>query len=120
MNELFLHIGFVGTLLAPLCCVLLLCLKALLKRPMKETEISVIARVTSFAYLTFTTILLVSWLLAGQSSVMWDIGSIYHLGDSTIEIALFLDRAGVVFLAVTAITANIIILFSRRYLHRRH
>lgn len=118
MKELLLHIGFTGTLLSPLLCVIVLSLLALFKRPIVEERVSKIARAMSVSYLFFTTLLLVSWLFHFQADVKWEIGSLYNSGTDEIDIALFLDRAGVVFLGATSLIANVIILFSRRYLHR--
>lgn len=103
------ELGFAGTLLVPLLCLCTLSLASLAKIPISERRISNIARVSSFSYFCFSAILLASWLFSSnQGAIKWDVG----------PVALFLDRAGVVFLGVTSILANIIILFSRRYLHR--
>jgi len=117
MNELLLKIGFAGTLLVPLLCVCALSIAGILKASVSEQRISVIARGMSFSYLFFTAVLLCAWCFT-QQAVKWDIGSIFKSGQDEIEIALFLDRAGVVFLGATTLLANVIILFSRRYLHR--
>src|SRR3989442_1018143 len=105
MNELFLHIGFAGTLLVPLASVVAFSIAALFKRPLAEGRISIIARTMSFVYLFFTALLLVCWLLHFQEAVKWDIGSFYKSGTDQIEITLFLDRVGVVFLAATTLVA---------------
>lgn len=118
MKESLLHVAFSGTLLVPLCAVLCFCTAALFKHEVHESRVSLMARIATTAYLFFSALLLFTWLIHFQEGVKWDIGSIYRSGNDQIELTLFLDRAGVVFLAVTTLIAKVIVVFSRRYLHR--
>jgi NADH:ubiquinone oxidoreductase subunit 5 (subunit L)/multisubunit Na+/H+ antiporter MnhA subunit len=112
-----LHAAFLVTFFAPMVGALLLALGHLTRVLRQETAISNVARIVFMIYLFATLVLIGGFIAGGAMPIGYDVGTLsrHHL---TLALSLYLDTTAAVFLTITAITANIIVFYSHRYLHR--
>src|SRR5437867_2678444 len=118
MLSSLMHLSLTGCLLAPLFCAAVLSANRLFTKLPNEILVSRIAAFCLLTHLVCAVFASALWVLGGMGATKWDFATPYVNGSYAINISLFFDAAGAVFLTTTAIMSNIIIFYSRRYLHR--
>ena len=104
------HVLILLTLFTPFFCFLLLAINSVFqKNKTNETCISHIVGTSFVLYLFGSSSTSLLWILNGCKSYHWA---------HTPLLSLYFNWSSLVYLCVTAILTNIILFYSRRYLHR--
>jgi len=113
-----IHWALLGNFLAPFISALILAVLAVLNRPIKEERTARITHTAFLIYLLCAFITAIAWCFLGFKPIKWDLGNLYQSKENHLFVGFYLDKAGILFLCITAIISNVIIFYSRRYLHR--
>ena len=105
-----MHYLILFTLLTPCVCALFLAVKSIFqKKEINETLISHIVETCFVLYLFCAVTISVFWISTGCEPYHWVYTSLF---------SLYINWTAITYLCITAIITNIIIFYSRRYLHR--
>lgn len=105
-----IHCSLLLTFLAPLVCASFLAIKSIFRKTQtSEAFVSQFSQIGFLFYLAGAILTSISWISLGSVPYR------YHLN---YFLNFYLDLPGIVYLCVTAIIANIILFYSKRYLHR--
>lgn len=96
-------LGFIGCMLTP---------------RKRERAIFGIAITTIFVELALFLTLAYQWLAAGASPVSRSLGDLYASRDYVFSVSFYFDKLTAVFLGTTIVTAILIFIFSKYYMHR--
>lgn len=105
-----MHFLILFTLLIPCLCALFLATKSIFqKKEINESFISHMVETSFVLYLLGAISTTIFWITLGCEPYRWVYDSIF---------SLYLDWPAIVYLCITALITNVILFYSRRYLHR--
>lgn len=109
-----------GCLLSPLlsCIILILITLVPLTLVKKENLTHKIIKLFFLINLLCSIFLTVIWLKINMPSLIYKIYKIKIFYNYTVNISLFIDKISIIYLLCSSIISNIIVFFSRKYLHR--
>jgi NADH-quinone oxidoreductase subunit L len=116
--EQAIHFVLLGNFLAPLLSAFTLGLLIIFKRSAREDISQKIAKTAFLTYLVCACVVVICWGCLGFHAMKWDFGCFYQGGQDLLFMSFFLDKAGALYLLITAIISNVIVFYSQRYLHR--
>lgn len=90
----------------------------LLTPKVKEKTIFIIASTTALVELGLLTTLLSTWLYQGANPITASLGTLYSSDHLTLAFDLYFDKLSAVFLSIAVIITNLVLIFSKYYMHR--